>query len=104
MRTEEVVSASIWLAKVGRLTSTEKIKSDTAIERIVRIFRHISLLRLCRNLERSSRFCRYTAFFHSGEYSLVQAVNGIHETLGTRVVGDHHNSLVKLCLELRQQD
>src|SRR5260370_16874701 len=38
MRTEEVVSASIWLAKVGRLTSTEKIKSDTAIERIVRIF------------------------------------------------------------------
>src|SRR6266404_6110538 len=108
MRTEEVVSASIWSAKVGRLTSTEKIKSDTAIERIVRIFLRLlrsrflkisvryfvifSLLRLCRNLERSSRFCRYTAFFRSGEYTLVQAVNGIHESLGTRVVGDHHNS------------
>src|SRR5437899_9056177 len=44
MRTEEAVSASIWLANVGRLTSTEKIKSDNAIERIVRI-----VLRLLRS-------------------------------------------------------
>src|SRR5260370_2544091 len=50
MRTEEVVSASIWLAKVGKLTSTEKIKSDTAIERTVRI-----VLRLVR-----SRFLKIT--------------------------------------------
>src|SRR5262245_28934701 len=120
MRTEEVVSASIWLAKVGRLISTEKIKSDTAIERIVRIVLRLVRSRflkirvryfviftcsgLCRNLERGSRFCGCAAFFHSSEYTLVQAVNGVHETLGTRVVGDHHNSLVKLCLELRQQD
>src|SRR5258707_15838784 len=46
MRTEEVVSASIWLAKVGRLTSTEKIKSETAIERIVRIFLRLMRSRL----------------------------------------------------------
>src|SRR6267143_1607191 len=83
---------------------TSSFGAEEVFENQRQIFRHISLLRLCRNLERSSRFCRYTAFFRSGEYSLVQAVNGIHETLGTRVVGDHHNSLVKLCLELRQQD
>src|SRR6267142_4528220 len=120
MRTDEVVSLSIWLAKVGRLTSTEKIKSDTAIERIVRIFLRLlrsrflkisvryfiimSLLRLFGNLERGSRFCGCAAFFRSSEYTLVQAVNGVHETLGTRVVGNHHNSFVKLCLELCQQD
>src|SRR5258707_175488 len=46
MRTDEVVSLSIWLAKVGRLTSTEKIKSDTAIERIVRIFLRLLRSRL----------------------------------------------------------
>src|SRR6266550_1954654 len=119
MRTEEVVSASIWLAKVGRLTSTEKIKSDTAIERIVRIF-----LRLLRSRFLKIRV-RYfvifpcsgyaeiwseavafvdAAFFRSSEYTLVQAVNGVHEMLGTRVVGNHHNSFIKLCLELCQQD
>src|SRR5207244_11870051 len=37
MRTEEAVSASIWLAKVGRLTRTAKMNRETAIERIVRI-------------------------------------------------------------------
>src|SRR5258705_8864128 len=78
--------------------------AEQVFENQRQIFRHISLLRLCGNLERGSRFCGCAAFFRSGEYSLVQAVNGIHETLGTRVVGDHHNSLVKLCLELRQQD
>src|SRR6266852_3545909 len=44
MRTEEAVSASIWLANVGRLTRTAKINSDTAIERTVR-----TVLRLLRN-------------------------------------------------------
>src|SRR5260370_7279203 len=44
MRTEEAVSASIWLAKVGRLTRTAKINSETAIERTVR-----TVLRLLRN-------------------------------------------------------
>src|SRR5882762_1413199 len=78
--------------------------AEQVFENQRQIFRHISLLRLCRNLERSSRFCRYTAFFRSNEYTLVQAVNGVYETLGTRVVGDHYNSFVKLCLELRQQD
>src|SRR5260221_13869373 len=68
------------------------------------IFRHISLLRLCGNLERGSRFCGCAAFFRSNEYTLVQAENGVHETLGTRVVGDHHNSFVKLCLQLCLQD
>jgi hypothetical protein len=48
MRTEEVVSASIWLAKVGRLTSTEKIKSTTAIERIVRMVLRLLLRRFLR--------------------------------------------------------
>src|SRR5258708_3065928 len=119
MRTEEVVSASIWLAKVGRLTSSAKIKSDTAIERIVRIFLRllrsrflkisvryfvIFLLRLCGNLERGSRFCGCAAFFRSNEYALVQAVNGVHETLGTRIVGNHHNCFAKLRIELCQQD
>src|SRR6266481_5712618 len=44
MRTEEAVSASIWLAKVGRLTRIAKINSETAIERAVR-----TVLRLLRN-------------------------------------------------------
>src|SRR5882672_8910127 len=44
IRTEEAVSASIWLAKVGRLIRTAKINSDTAIERPVR-----TVLRLLRN-------------------------------------------------------
>src|SRR6478736_4913312 len=92
------------LVSYGQRITQSHFGAEQVFENQRQIFRHISLLRLCRNLERSSRFCRYTAFFHSDEYSLVQAVNGIHETLGTRVVGDHHNSLVKLCLELRQQD
>src|SRR5882762_10045268 len=78
--------------------------AEQVFENQRQIFCHISLLRLCRNLERSSRLCRYTSFFRSNEYTLVQAVNGVYETLGTRVVGDHHNSFVKLCLELCQQD
>src|SRR5216684_5698492 len=68
------------------------------------IFRHIFLLRLCGNLERGSRFCGCAAFFRSNEYTLVQAINGVHETLGTRVVGKHQNSFVKMGVELCQQD
>src|SRR6266496_2742559 len=60
--------------------------AEQVFENQRQIFRHISLLRLCRNLERSSRFCRYTAFFRSGEYSLVQAVNGRNWT-------DHEKSM-----------
>src|SRR6266487_2025405 len=78
--------------------------AEQAFENQCQIFRHISLLRLCGNLDRGSRLCGCAAFFRSNEYTLVQAVNGVHETLGTRVVGDHHNSFVKLCLELCQQD
>src|SRR5258708_32752417 len=63
MRTEEVVSASIWLAKVGRLTSTAKIKSDTAIERIVRIF-----LRLLRSRFLKIRV-RYFVIFPCSGYA-----------------------------------
>src|SRR5207244_11702571 len=63
MRTEEVVSASIWLAKVGRLTSTEKIKSDTAIERIVRI-----VLRLLRRRFLKIRV-RYFVIFPCSGYA-----------------------------------
>src|SRR5262245_42292116 len=48
MRTEEAVSARNWLAKRGRLTSTEKIKSATAIERIVRMVLRLLLRRFLR--------------------------------------------------------
>src|SRR5882672_6407406 len=48
MRTEEDVSARNWLAKLGRLTSTEKIKSATAIERIVRMVLRLLLRRFLR--------------------------------------------------------
>ncbi len=39
IRTEDPLSASNWLATVGRLTSAEKIKSETAIEKIVSVVR-----------------------------------------------------------------
>src|SRR5260370_2653256 len=66
MRTEDVVSASIWLAKVGRLTSTEKIKSDTAIERIVRI-----VLRLLRRRFLKIRV-RYFVIFPCSGYAEIR--------------------------------
>src|SRR6266446_8006878 len=78
--------------------------AEQVFENQRQIFRHIFLLRLCGNLERGIRFCGRAAFFRSNEYTLVQAINGVHETLGTRVMGNHHNSFVELCLELCQQD
>src|SRR2546425_6837739 len=91
MRTEEVVSASIWLAKVGRLTSTAKINSDTAIERTVR-----TVLRLLRNRflqirrvnfvmcpprlrrwwQRDPWCGRHPALPPCDEYTLVEPING----------------------------
>src|SRR6266699_734967 len=51
--------------------------AEQVFENQSQIFRHISLLRLCGNLERGSRFCGCGAFFRSNEYTLVQAVNGV---------------------------
>src|SRR5258706_4818747 len=77
MRTDEVVSLSIWLAKVGRLTSTEKIKSDTAIERIVRIF-----LRLLR-----SRFLKISV-----RYFIIFPCSGYAEIWSKEIRSEEHTS------------
>src|SRR5262249_32740890 len=119
MRTEEAVSASIWLAKVGRLTSTEKIKSDTAIERIVRIV--LRLLRV-RFLKTNNAYfvilspvrsgCGFggmgwpsgsSSLLRANEYALVKTVNCVHEAFRARVVRNHHNCFVKLPIEFCQQ-
>src|SRR5260370_20901920 len=96
MRTEEAVSASIWLAKVGRLTRTAKINSETAIERTVR-----TVLRLLRNRFLNIRRVNFVMFppAYSGgcnetlglvthpalllahKYTLVETINGIAESL-----------------------
>src|SRR5215510_5049313 len=105
MRTEEAVSARNWLAKLGRLTSTEKIKSATAIERIVRMVLRLLLRRF---LKTSLRYfmlgsscglrlrlkCRRglrsgSAGCRTDEDALVETVHGIDEAFGPRIVCDH---------------
>ena len=48
IRSEAAVSARIWLATVGRLTSAEKINSDTAIENTVKKVRFLLRVRFLR--------------------------------------------------------
>src|SRR5690349_5968780 len=112
MRTEEAVSASIWLANVGRLTRTANMNSATAIERTVRTvlrllrsrflnIRRVNLAmappRLLRGLQRCGRHApRRRAY----EYTLVETINGVDEALRAGVVRDHDDRLVKLPLEL----
>src|SRR5207237_8644687 len=55
--------------------------AEQVFEHQRQVFRHISLLWLCGNLDRGSRFCGCTTFFRSSEYTFVQAVNSVHETL-----------------------
>src|SRR5437867_707540 len=119
MRTEEAVSASIWLAKVGRLTRTAKINSETAIERTVR-----TVLRLLRNRflkirrvnfvmvpprlrrwwQRDPWFGRHPALLRADKYTLVETINGVDESLRAGVVRDHDDRLVKLAIELCKQE
>src|SRR6266566_4415512 len=119
MRTEEAVSASIWLANVGRLTRTAKINSDTAIERTVR-----TVLRLLRNRflqirrvnfvmfpprlrrwwQRDPWCGRHPALLRADKYTLVEPINGVDESLRAGVVRDHDDRLVKLAIELCKQE
>src|SRR5262245_25477577 len=118
MRTEEAVSASICLAKVGRLTRTAKINSETAIERTVRTvlrllrsrflnIRRVNLAmappRLLRGLQRDPWCGRHAARLRAYEYTLVETINGVDESLRAGVVRDHDDRLVKLAIELRKQ-
>src|SRR2546430_8334416 len=109
MRTEEDVSARNWLAKLGRLTSTEKIKSATAIERIVRMVLRLLLRRFLRtslryfiirvsSVLRLRLKCRVglgsgSAGCRTDEDALVETVNGIDEAFGPGIVCDHHDRL-----------
>src|SRR2546426_12819629 len=119
MRTEEAVSASIWLANVGRLTRTAKINSDTAIERTVRTvlyllrnrflqIRCINFVmcppRLLRWWKRALWFVRYPAWLRADKYTLVEPINGVDESLRAGVVRDHDDRLVKLAIELCKQE
>src|SRR5260221_11984052 len=119
IRTEEAVSASIWLAKVGRLTSTAKINSDTAIERpvrtVLRLLRNrflkirrvnfvMCLPRLLRWLQRDPWFGRHPALLRADKYTLVETLHGVDEELRAGVVRDHDDRLVKLPIELCKQE
>src|SRR6476646_3045243 len=103
-RTEEAVSASIWLAKVGRLTRIEKMNSDTAIDRAVRIvrrllrnrflnIRRVNLVtfppRLLGWLQCDPGCGRHPARFRADEYALVETIHGVDESLRAGVVRDH---------------
>src|SRR5262249_6396193 len=115
MRTEEAVSASIWLANVGRLTSTAKINSATAIERTVRtvlrllgnsflnIGRVIFVMvppRLRRRWHRAPWCGRHPPLPRADKDTLVEPINGVDESLRAGVVRDHDDRLVKLAIEL----
>src|SRR5262245_65801881 len=119
MRTEEAVSASIWLAKVGRLTATQKINSETAIERTVRTvlrllrnrflnIRRVNFVmfppRLLRWLQRDPWCDRHPALFRADKYTLVETINGVDESLRAGVVRDHNDRLVKLAAELCKEE
>src|SRR3989442_7674117 len=115
MRTEEAVSASFWLSNVGRLTRTANMNSATAGERIVRRvlrlvrsrflnIRRVNLAmappRLLRGLQRCGR---HTARRRAYEYTLVETINGVDESLRAGVVRDHDDRLVILAIELCKQ-
>src|SRR5262245_64824477 len=115
MRTEEAVSASIWLANVGRRTSTAKINSETAIERTVSTvlrrlrnrflkIRRVNFVmvppRLLRRLQRDPWCGRHPALLRADKYTLVETINGVDESLRAGVVRDHDDGLVKLAIEL----
>src|SRR6266446_10509353 len=119
MRTEEAVSASIWLAKVGRLTRTAKMNSETAIERTVRTvlrrlrnrflkIRRVNFVmfppRLLRWWQRDPWFVRHPALLRADKYTLVETINGVDESLRAGVVRDHDDRLVKLAIELCKQE
>src|SRR4029434_3458863 len=103
MRTEEAVSASIWLAKVGRLSSTAKINSDTAIDRTVRtVLRRLRNRfwkirrvncgmvppRLRRWWQRDPWLGRHPALLRADKYTLVEPINGVDESLRAGVARD----------------
>src|SRR5262249_34918320 len=119
MRTEEAVSASIWLAKVGRLTRTAKMNSATAIERTVRTvlrllrsrflkIRRVNFVicppRLLRRLQRDPWGGRLPALPRDDKYPFVEPINGVDEPLRAGVVRDHDDRLVKLAIELCKQE
>src|SRR5258705_4480699 len=119
MRTEEVVSASIWLEKVGRRTRIAKINSETAIERTVRTvlrllrnrflkIRRVNFVmfppRLLRWLQHDPWFGRHRALLRANKYTLVETINGVNESLRAGVVRDHDDRLVKLSIELCKQE
>src|SRR5438132_10410117 len=118
MRTEEAVSASIWLANVGRLTRTAKMNSDTPIDRMVRTVRRllrnrflnsrrVNLVMLPPRLlgwfQRDPGCRRHPTLLRADKYALVETINGVDESLRAGVVRDHEVRRVKLSIELCKQ-
>src|SRR2546422_6462702 len=119
MRTEEAVSASIWLANVGRLTRTAKMTSDTPIDRMVRTVRRflrnrflnsrrVNLVmwspRLLGWLQRDPGCGRHPTLLRADKYALVETINGVDESLRAGGVRDHDDRRVKLAIELCKQE
>src|SRR5262245_5069358 len=115
MRTEEAVSASIWLANAGRLTRTAKISSESALDRTVSTVRrrlrnrflNIRRLnfvmvppRLLRWWQRDPWLGRHPALLRADQYTLVEPINGVDESLRAGVVRDHYDSLVNVAIAL----
>src|SRR2546428_12355512 len=111
MRTEEAVSASIWLANVGRLTRTAKMNRDTAIDRMVRTVRRFLRNRFLNSrrvdfvmlpprllgwVQRDPGCGRHPTLLRAGKYALVETINGVDESIRAGVVRDHDDRRVKL--------
>src|SRR3989475_7515106 len=103
MRTAEAVSASIWLANVGRLTRTAKMNRDTAIDRMVRTVRRflrnrflnsrrVNLVmlppRLLGWVQRDPGCGRHPTLLRADKYAPVETINGVTESLGPGAVRD----------------
>src|SRR2546428_2547839 len=96
MRTEEAVSASIWLANVGRLTRTAKMNSDTPIDRMVRTVRRLLRNRFLNSrrvnlvmcsprllgwLQRDPGCGGHPTPLRGDKFALVETINGVDEFL-----------------------
>src|SRR5207244_12311680 len=107
MRTEEAVSASIWLANVGRLTRTAKMNSDTPIDRMVRTVRRLLRARFLNSrrgnlvmcsprllgwLQRDPGCGRHPILLRADKYALVETINGLHESLPAVAALDTHSA------------
>src|ERR1700674_2269341 len=127
MRVDEAESARNWLTTAGMLTRAEKINSETAIDRTVRIVRGLLRIRfLSTSIAYFIRYpppalipntapllgggsvcgarlgCAFTGFDPNKD-TLVEPIDLVDMALRARVVRDHHDRLAKAAVELAQQ-